>query len=384
MPIENMTRAIAHFDLDTFFVSVERMINPSLHDKPLIVGWKNERGVVAACSYETRKYGVHSAMPMKKALQLCSQAIVIPPSRGQYSTYSQKVTDIIAHAAPVYEKASIDEFYLDLTGMDKFFGCYQFALDLKKKIMQETGLPISFALSTNKLISKIATDTVKPNGQIEVKPGTEQDFLAPMPVEKIPMVGKETTLQLNKMGIFTIAQLAQSSKDTLRTFLGKHGAILWERAHGIDNTPVFTDLEQKSISTENTFEEDITDIKALENELRHLSEINSYELRKIHKFTCCVAVKIRYSDFETLTRQMTVEPVATEKELMNYGLTLFDKFYQKNRPVRLLGVRYTHLVDHQASSDLFTQPKNDLKLNIVVDNLRNRFGMDSIGRARSE
>jgi DNA polymerase-4 len=384
MPVENITRAIAHFDLDAFFVSVERMINPALNNKPLIVGWESERGVVAACSYETRKYGVHSAMPMKKALQLCPQAIVIPPSRGQYGAYSQKVTDIIAYAAPVYEKASIDEFYLDLTGLDKFFGCYEFALDLKKKIMQETGLPISFALSINKLVSKIATDTVKPNGQIEIKPGTEQDFLAPMPVEKIPMVGKETTLQLNKMGIFTIAQLAGTSKDTLRTFLGKHGAILWERAHGIDHTPVFTDLEQKSISTENTFEEDIADIKDLEKELHHLTEINSYELRKIHKFTCCVAVKIRYSDFETITRQMTVVPVATEKELMKYVLTLFDKFYQKNRPVRLLGVRYTHLVDQGIQSDLFHQQKKEVKLNEAMDELRNRFGMDSIGSAATE
>lgn len=381
LPSENTKRAIAHFDLDAFFVSVERMINPSLNNKPLIVGWESERGVVAACSYETRKYGVHSAMPMKKALQLCRHATVISPSRGQYSKYSQKVTDIIADAAPVYEKASIDEFYLDLTGLDKFFGCYEFAFDLKKKITEGTGLPVSFALSINKLVSKIATDTVKPNGQIEVKPGTEQDFLAPMPVEKIPMVGKETTFQLNKMGIFTIAQLAQTSKDTLRTFLGKHGAILWERAHGIDNTPVYTGLEQKSISTENTFEEDTSDMTVLEKELRRLNEINSYELRKSNKWTCCVAIKIRYADFETITRQTTVPPLADEKQLLEHILILFRKFYRRNRPVRLLGVRYTHLIDHETPSDLFTQPGNDLRLNKVIDELRSRFGMDSIGKA---
>lgn len=379
MPAEDITRAIAHFDLDAFFVSVERMINPSLKDKPLIVGWESERGVVAACSYETRKYGVHSAMPMKKALKLCPGATVIRPSHGKYSEYSQKVTSLIAAAVPVYEKASIDEFYLDLTGMDKFFGCFQFALDLKKRIMQETGLPISFALSTNKLISKIATDTVKPDGEIEIKPGTEQDFLAPMPVEKIPMVGKETALQLNKMGIFTIAQLAKTPKDTLRTFLGKHGAVLWERAHGIDNTPVYTGLEQKSISTENTFEEDMADINALKKELRKLNGINSYELRKINKYTSCVAVKIRYSDFETITRQMTVAPVATDRELADYVLTLFAKFYQRNRPVRLLGVRYTHLVDQGRQLDLFHQEDNNIPLTKTLDQIKDKFGKDSIG-----
>jgi DNA polymerase-4 len=379
MAAEQVTRAIAHFDLDAFFVSVERMVNPSLNDKPLIVGWESERGVVAACSYETRKYGVHSAMPMKKALLLCPQALVVTPSRGKYGEYSQKVTDIIAQAAPVYEKASIDEFYLDLTGMDRFLGCYQFALDLKKKITKDTGLPVSFALSINKLVSKIATDTVKPDGQIEVKPGTEQDFLAPMPVEKIPMVGKETAFQLNKMGIFTIAQLAQTSKDTLRTFLGKHGAILWERAHGIDHTPVYTGLEQKSISTENTFEEDTSDTTALEKELRQLNEINSYELRKINKWTCCVAVKMRYADFETITRQTTVPPLADEKQLAEHILTLFRKFYQRNRPVRLLGVRYTHLTDAGKQPDLFQQEKDEARLNKILDQIKDKFGKDSIG-----
>lgn len=375
-------RAIAHFDLDAFFVSVERILNPDLINKPLIVGWDSGRGVVAACSYETRKYGVHSAMPMKKALQLCPGAKVVRPSRGKYSEYSHRVETIISEAVPVYEKASIDEFYLDLTGMDKFFGTFQFAMELKKKIMEETGLPISFALSTNKIISKIATDTVKPNGQIEIEPGTEKDFLSSMPVEKIPMVGKETTLHLNKLGIFTIGQLANTSKDTLRTFLGKQGAILWEKANGIDNTPVYTFQEQKSISTENTFEEDIRDTETLKKELIELNESNSYELRKIHKYTACVAVKIRYSDFKTITRQITIPPEDAERPLSEKLLALFEKYYQKNRPVRLLGVRYTHLSDKGAEQDLFFQVGKENNLTKTLDQIKEKFGWNSIERGK--
>lgn len=367
-------RSIALFDLDAFFVSVERLLNPSLMDKPLIVGGNGERGVVAACSYETRKFGVHSAMPMKQALQLCPGAVVVPPLHEHYARYSRIVTDIIAKEAPLFEKASIDEFYLDLSGMDKYIGAYAWATALRKQITNETGLPVSFALSVNKLVSKIAVDTVKPNGQIEIKPGTEQDFLAPMPVEKIPMVGRETALRLHKMGIFTIAQLAKSSKDTLRTFLGKNGQLLWERAHGVDHTPVYADLEQKSLSTENTFEKDVTDFSTLENELLRLNNLNAYELRRIHKFTCCIAIKIRYADFETVNRQVTVPPVATDQQTRQVVSSLFKKFYQQNRPVRLLGVRYTHFTDGGQQLDLFNQDEHMLRLNKVLDELKNKYG----------
>lgn len=308
-------RAIAHFDMDAFFVSVERMKDTSLVGKPLIVGGNSDRGVVAACSYETRKYGVHSAMPMKMALRLCPQAIVVPPGKGDYRHYSQIVSGIIAQDAPLYEKASIDEFYLDLTGLDKFFGCYEWAKALRDKIIRETGLPISFALSSSKLVSKMAVDTVKPNGQIKIDPGTEKDFLAPMPVEKIPMVGKETSLHLHKMGIFTIAQLAQASRDTLRTFFGKHGQLLWERSQGIDLSPVTNQQEQKSISTENTFEENIAAPELLIKELLRLNRENAFELRKTSKLTSCVAIKLRYSDFDTITRQQTIPPTAATDKL---------------------------------------------------------------------
>jgi DNA polymerase-4 len=376
-------RAIAHFDLDAFFVSVERQLDPSLKGKPLIVGWRSERGVVAASSYETRKYGVHSAMPMKKALKLCPDAVVVPPSREHYQDYSRRVTQMIAEAAPLYEKASIDEFYLDLTGLDRFFGCYRWAVALREKITRETGLPISFALSVNKLVSKIATDTVKPNGQIEVPPGTEKDFLAPLPVEKMPMVGPETTLQLHKMGIFTLAQLAAASTDTLRTFLGRNGVLLHDKANGIDPTPVHADQEQKSISTETTYEEDLKGAAEIESELVRLNKENAYALRQHGKFTCCIAIKVRYADFETVTRQVSVPPLATDQESGTIVRELCRRFYQKNRPVRLLGVRYTQLTDQGPEPDLFGSDDTLLRLNRTIDELRNRFGKGTIGPGKT-
>lgn len=373
MENENNIRSIAHFDMDAFFVSVERLIAPSLKDKPLIVGGNGERGVVAACSYETRKFGVHSAMPMKQALRLCPHATVIPPAHEHYARYSRIVTDIMIRETPLFEKASIDEFYIDLTGMEKYIGAYAWATSLRKQIMEETGLPVSFALSVNKLVSKIAVDTVKPNGQIEIKPGTEKDFLAPMPIEKMPMVGRETALHLHKMGIFTIAQLADSSRDTLRTFFGKNGQLLWERAHGIDNTPVYANQEQKSLSTENTFENDERDFSLLETELIRLNVLNGYELRKINKFTCCIAIKIRYADFETVSRQITVPPLVADQQTGRVVRDLFRKFYQRNRPVRLLGVRYTHFTDGGKQLDLFNQDEDLLRLNKALDELKERY-----------
>jgi DNA polymerase-4 len=375
------TRAIAHFDLDAFFVSVERKVNPRLEGKPLIVGWHSERGVVAACSYETRKFGVHSAMPMKNALRLCPDAWVVPPSRGRYGQYSAQVTELIAEAAPIFEKASIDEFYLDLTGMDRFVGCYRWAVALRQRIIRETGLPVSFALSVNKLVSKIAVDTVKPNGQIEILPGREREFLAPMAVEKIPMVGPETALKLHKMGIFTIAQLAASSLDTLRTFLGKQGKVLWERAQGIDFSPVCGHQEQKSISTETTFETDLRDYATIAQELLRLNRINARALRRTGKYASCISIKIRYADFETVNRQVTVPPTSTDAQTGAYVRTLLEKTYQRNRPVRLLGVCYTKLDGQLMWPDLFSEEASPDRLTRTLDSLKDRFGEDAIGPA---
>lgn len=374
-----MTRTIAHFDLDAFFVSVERLKDPSLAGKPLIVGGNSGRGVVAACSYETREYGVHSAMPMVQALRLCPQAIVVHPGREQYAHYSRLVASIIAQHTPLYEKASIDEFYLDLTGIDQFSGCYKWAAELREKIKKETGLPISFALSVNKLVSKIATDTVKPDGKIEITPGSEREFLAPLPIEKMPMIGPETSLQLHKLGIFTLAQLAETSRDTLRTFFGKQGQLLWERAQGIDYSPVNAHQEQKSISTETTFEKDISDLAVIEDALLQLNAENAFQLRKVKKFTCCVAIKIRFNDFETITRQVTISPTASDNKLDDYVKQLLHKYYTPGRRVRLLGVRYSHFIEEGFQLDLF-ENKKQVSLYKAIDKVKEKFGPDSIVR----
>ena len=374
-------RAVAHFDLDAFFVSVECLKDPSLKGRPIIVGGHPVRGVVAACSYETRRYGIHSAMPMKTALKLCPHAIILPGDRESYGIYSHMVTEIIAENVPLFEKASIDEFYLDLSGLDKFLGCYQWAAALRKKIIAKTGLPISFALSTNKLVSKIATDTVKPNGQIEVPPGTEKAFLAPLPVEKIPMVGKETAAQLHRLGIFFIRQLAETPRNTLSSLLGKHGAALWEKAQGVDHSPVVPYHEPKSISTENTLEQDSQDIDFLETELLRLNARNAFDLRRKQKFTSCVAIKLKYGNFQVASRQMTVPATASDHTLAGYVKKLFRELYIPGQPVRLLGVRYSHFRENGAQLDLFEE--NDHPgLYQAIDELKDKFGWESIGMAR--
>ncbi|HRN49602.1 MAG TPA: DNA polymerase IV, partial [Niabella sp.] len=240
-------RHIAHLDMDTFFVSVEHLRNPKLMGKPILIGGNNARGVVAACSYEARKFGIHSAMPMKAALRLCRHAIVVKSDYEAYSRYSRLVTDVIKDSVPMYEKASIDEFYIDMTGMDKYFGCMKFAGELKQKIKKESGLPVSYGLASNKVVSKVATNEVKPNGQIEIPFGNEKKFLAPLSVLKIPGVGKETGYKLLKMGVETVKILSEIPVEYLQNLLGKYGSELRQKANGMDDSPVIPYREQKSI-----------------------------------------------------------------------------------------------------------------------------------------
>ncbi|MEO6453606.1 MAG: DNA polymerase IV, partial [Ginsengibacter sp.] len=302
---ENNQHIIAHFDLDSFFVSVEILNDPSLKGKPVIVGG-SERGVVAACSYEARKFGIHSAMPSSKAKQLCPQAIFVSGTRGEYGKYSRWVTDIIASKAPLFEKASVDEFYLDLTGMDKFFDPLQWTIDLRQQIINETKLPISFGLANNKMVAKMATNEAKPNGFLQVLFGREKEFLAPLSVDKIPGVGEHTHQVLKNMGINIIGDIHKHTYDELQKKLGKWGIDLWNKAQGIHTSKISAYHEAKSISTENTFEENILDIKRLMGELVRMTEKIAYELRNDEKFAGCIAVKIRYPNFETTSRQTTI------------------------------------------------------------------------------
>ncbi len=373
---------IAHFDLDSFFVSVEVLNNPSLKGKPVIVGGK-ERGVVAACSYEARKFGVHSGMPSKKALQLCPQAILANGSRGEYSKFSRWVTQIIASKAPLFEKASIDEFYLDLSGMEKFFNPLQWTIDLRQQIMDETKLPISFGLASNKMIAKIATNEAKPNGYLQVPFGKEKEFLAALSVNKIPGVGDHTYEVLKAMGITLIKHIGEKSVEELEDKLGKWGIELWQKSQGIHNGQVTQCHESKSVSTENTFDENKTDIKFLMSELVRMTERIAFELRKDEKVAGCVAVKIRYPDFETTSRQTTIPYTCADDEIIPVAKELFHKLYKKDQPVRLLGVRLSELTNEAVQTNLFDDVERKSDLYKAIDNVKNRFGKAAVKRASS-
>ncbi|WP_462250999.1 DNA polymerase IV [Ferruginibacter sp.] len=375
-------RIIAHFDLDSFFVSVEILNNPSLKDKPVIVGGR-ERGVVAACSYAARKFGIHSGMPSKKAFQLCPQLIVANSSRGEYSRYSRWVTQIIAAKAPLFEKASIDEFYIDLTGMEKFFNPLQWTIDLRKEIIDETQLPISFGLASNKMMAKMATNAAKPNGYLQIPFGKEKEFLAPMTVNKIPGVGEHTYEQLKAMGIFTIKDISERTAEALEERLGKWGLDLWYKSQGIHNGEVSQYHEAKSVSTENTFDENKTDMVFLMSELVRMVERIAYELRQDGKVAGCVAVKIRYPDFETTSRQTTVPYTCADDEIIPVAKELFNKLWKKGSPIRLIGVRLSELTNDAVQTNLFddVERKNDLYK--AIDNVKGRFGKASVKRASS-
>ncbi|MEO6611667.1 MAG: DNA polymerase IV, partial [Chitinophagaceae bacterium] len=364
----------------SFFVSVEIINNPSLKGKPVLVGGY-ERGVVAACSYEARKFGIHSAMPMKKALQLCPQAIVTSSSRGDYSKYSRWVTEIIASKVPLFEKASIDEFYIDLTGMDKFFGVSQYAKDLRTLITHETGLPISCGLASARFIAKMATNEAKPNGFLEIPHGRETDFLWPLGIEKINGVGKQTEQQLKSFGIYTIEDIAKTPVELMERYAGKWGEALWHKAHGRGTAEVFTDWEQKSMSHENTFDTDYTDIDFLHKELVRLTEKTAYSLREDEKLTGCVTVKIRYSDFETTSRQETVDYTALDDVLIAKVKDLFNKSWKKGRAVRLLGVRFSQFIPMTMQMSLFENNAEKLNLYKAVDEIKDRFGVQLVKKA---
>jgi DNA polymerase IV len=374
-------RAVVHMDLDSFFVSVERLRDDRLLGKPVIVGGLSDRGVVAACSYETRAFGVRSAMPMKMALKLCPDAIVLRGDFEAYTQYSDAVTSLVMAEAPVVEKASIDEFYLDMTGMERFFGTYQFATNLRQKIHKETGLQMSFGLSVNKTVSKVATNFVKPAGQYQVLPGEEKAFLAPMPVGKIPMIGAVTAQQLRNMGISHVGSLSQMPLKLLERTFGKSGIQLWERANGIDLRPVVPYSEQKSLSKEITFEQDTTDVGLIRRILGSLTEQLAYDLRQAGQCTSCVTVKVRYSNFDTHTRQITLPATASDHLLIPAVRDLFERLYDRRLLIRLIGVRFLKLLQGQEQLGLFDQGARLVPLYGAMDLLRNRYGDFSVLRA---
>lgn len=374
-----MERAIVHMDLDTFFVSCERLENSQLIGIPLIIGG-GDRGVVASCSYEARTFGVRSAMPIKMALRLCPQAKVLKGDMERYSQLSHTVTQVIEDKAPVMEKASIDEFYLDITGMDKFYGSYQWTSELAQTITRETGLPISFALSINKTVSKIATGEGKPKGNLEIPSNLVQPFLNPLSVKKIPMVGDVTFQLLSRIGIRTIETLSQMPMEVLQRMIGKNGIELWKKANGIDNNPVEPYTERKSISTEDTFSQDTIDIHKLKSVLIGMVEKLGFQLRSEQWLTSTVVVKIRYSNFDTETKQCRIPYTSADHVLTRTVMDLFDKVYQRRMRLRLIGVRFSGLVRGNYQINLFEDTEEMVSLYQAMDRMKSRYGFDAVMR----
>ncbi|KAF0129854.1 MAG: nucleotidyltransferase/DNA polymerase involved in DNA repair [Bacteroidetes bacterium] len=374
-------RTIVHMDLDTFFVSVERLINPALSGKPVIIGGTSDRGVVASCSYEARRFGVHSAMPMRMAKQLCSQAVYIRGDMELYTRYSRLVTDVIADQAPVYEKTSVDEHYLDLTGMDRFFGCYKWTHELRQQIIKHTGLPISFGLSANKTVSKIATGQAKPNGELQILPAEVNNFLDPLSIRKIPMVGEAGYRLLRSMGVATIGTLRQVPPVMVEQVMGKNGLVIWRKANGIDPTPVQPYTERKSISSEHTYDQDTTDLVLLRQTLSSMVEKLAFEMRSKEKLTGCVTVKIRYANFDTHSQQKHIPYTAFDHILLNTVLGLFEKLFNRRMLIRLVGVRFSHLVGGSQQLNMFEDTPEMAGLYQAMDHIRRRFGKDILHRA---
>jgi DNA polymerase-4 len=376
-------RNIIHLDLDAFFVAVERKRDRRLNGRPLIIGGSSRRGVVAACSYETRRFGVHSAMPMYLALQLCPDATVISGDVEAYSKESHDVTEIIAEDAPLFEKSSIDEFYIDASGMERYFGAFRWAKELRQRIIRETALPISLALSVNKLVSKVATAEFKPNAEALIAAGTEKDFLAPLGVEKIPMIGKQTASFLYDMGVRTVQTLRDMPLPFLVSALGKNGRSLWNKARGEDSSPVVPYSEQKSISTECTFESDTIDVKRLKSVLIAMVEKIAFTLREQRKLASCITVKIRYANFDTETKQMHIPYTSSDHVLLRLALELFTKLYNRRMLIRLVGVRLSGLVHGNYQISLFDDTAENINLYQSIDHIKHRFGVEKVIRANT-
>ena len=374
-----MERSIVHIDMNTFFVSCERLTNSELNGIPLIIGG-GERGVVASCSYEARRFGVRSAMPIHMAMKLCPQAKVMKGDMELYSKLSHDITEIIQEKAPVVEKASIDEFYLDITGMDKFYGSYKWTDELAQTIIKETGLPLTFALSVNKTVSKIGTGEGKQKQNLQIPEHMVQPFLNPLSIQKIPMVGDKTFQLLSRIGIRKIETLSQMPCDVLQQKIGKNGIELWKKANGIDNNPVEPYTERKSISTEHTFLQDTIDIDKLKRVILGMVEKLAFQLRSEEWLTSTVTVKIRYANFDTETKQCRVQYTSADHILTQTVTELFDKLYQRRMRLRLIGVRFSGLVRGTYQIDLFQDTEEMLALYQAMDRMKNRYGFDAVMR----
>ncbi|WDF78984.1 DNA polymerase IV [Mucilaginibacter sp. KACC 22773] len=371
-------RQIIHMDQDAFFVSVEVRKNSELTGKPVIIGSLSDRGVVASCSYEARKFGVHSAMPARMARMLCPHGIWIRGNMDEYSKASHEITEILKENVPLIEKASIDEHYIDMSGMDKHFGTLLYARELRAKVMRETALPISFGLSVNKTVSKMATNECKPNGELNIEKAVVQPFLNPLSIRKIPGLGEKTFIKLSDMGIKKIYELSQVHPEYMNSILGKNGIWLLQKAKGIDDSPIIPYQEQKSIGTQTTFKNDSIDLVAINYLLTSMVMELAFELRQKKKQTACITVTVRYSTREDVTKQAVIPYTALDGPLIKKVKELFKAAYQKRLLIRLVGVRLSNLVNGFEQIDLYAESEEQYSLCQAMDKIRRRFGPDSI------
>ncbi|TEU18410.1 MAG: DNA polymerase IV [Anaerolineales bacterium] len=398
-------RYILHLDVDAFFASVEEILDPSLKGQPLIVGARPEqRGVVASASYAARAFGVRSAMPTAQALRLCPQAIVIPPRHKVYGEYSARMMAILSEYSPLIEPLSLDEAFLDVTGCQARWGPStrlrraqssrsglgspeELAHRLQERLEVELGLTASIGLAANKLVAKIASGLEKPRGFVVVPQGKEAEFLAPLPVEKLWGVGEVTARSLHEMGVFTIGQLAELPAGQLEARFGRRGRDLYRQARGMDDSPVVLEREEKSLSREITFAEDIGDMQILRKKLLSLSESVARRLRKRGLRGRTVKLKLRYSDFKTLTRQVTLDvPTDLEQVVFDQAGRLLDKAWDRRRKVRLIGVGVSKFAPEERQLSLFEgtgEEKADKlrRLSQAVDQIREKYGDEAIQRA---
>ena len=379
---------IMHIDLDAFFVSVEQVLNPALKGKPVVVGGKpDRRGVVAAASYEARAYGVHSAMPLLTASRLCPQAIFIEGNYQRYREASQKFMAILADFSPYLEPLGIDEAYLDATGFESLHGSIpDMAKKIKRRVNDELGICASIGIAGSKVVAKVASDFSKPDGLLEVPPGGERSFLAPLPVDRLPGIGKKSQQVLKKLGVSTIGQLAALPAGALKSHFGAYGKLMHDHASGIDDRKVEPPAAAKSIGRETTFARDTGDVEMVQATLRYLSERVGSELRQKGMLAKCVTLKLRYPDFTTTTRQQTLpQPTDTDQAIFATGLKLLKNELQYgNQAVRLIGIGVSNLVETGKQSDMLDSNAQRLEqLNAAIDRIRRKYGFTAIQTGRT-
>jgi len=373
-------RAILHFDLDFFFTSIECRNNDSLRGRPLLIGSMEGRSMVSACNYEAWRYGIRAGMPMMVALQRCPDATVLRGDIELYQRESSVITSIIAEESPLFEKAALDQFYIDLTGVDRYLGCTQWSKELRARIHKETGLGLSAGLAVNKLVAKVGAREAKPSGECFVAQGEETGFLAPLSVRRLPALGPSTQHRLSILGVHKIAQLREIPPVMLRREFGKPGLSIWRKAWGKDDSPVIPYQEELSLSREHTFSEDTIDIDLLEATLGQMVIALAFELRERQQVCANVKLKIRYADHNTYRRQLRLGPTANDQDLRSAARRLLRELFQRRQRIRLIELSLDQLSHGYRQLGLFDENPKDTQLQQAMDKIQRRFGEGKIER----